>query len=71
MGGRKLCNHERCIQVGQQTIKVRAIIPSVVYWTQTMTMHQAKSRRDGPTLPRYAMSGFHIRMDVFLYVSVP
>lgn len=28
--------------------------------TQTMTMHQSKSRRDDPTSPRYAMSGFHI-----------
>ena len=26
----------------------------------------AKSRRDDPTTPRYAMSGFHIRIDIFL-----
>ena len=34
----------------------------------TTTMRQAKSRRDVPTTPRYAMSGFHIRMGVFIRV---
>ncbi len=34
-----------------------------------MTMRQSKSRRDDPTTPRYAMSGFHIEMGGFLYVA--
>jgi len=34
----------------------------------TMTMRQAKSRRDESTTPRYAMSGFHIMADIFLCV---
>ena len=34
-----------------------------------MTMRQAKSRKDDPTLPRYAMSGFHIEMGGFLYAA--
>ena len=29
----------------------------------------AKSRRDDPTTPRYAMSGFHIRIHIFLSVT--
>ena len=32
-----------------------------------MTTHQSESRRDAPTTPRYAMSGFHIEMGGFLY----
>jgi hypothetical protein len=31
-----------------------------VFKTQTLTTRQAKSRRDDPISPRYAMSGFHI-----------
>ena len=34
-----------------------------------MTMRQAKSRRDDPTTPRYAMSGFYIEMGGFLYAA--
>ena len=34
-----------------------------------MTMRQAKSRRDDPTTPRYAMSGIHIRIGGFLYAA--
>lgn len=29
----------------------------------------AKSRRDDPTTPRYAMSGIHIRIGGFLYAA--
>ena len=32
-------------------------------------LNTAKSRRDGPTPPRYAMSGFHIEMGGFQYAA--
>ena len=34
-----------------------------------MTTHQSESRRDVPTTPRNAMSGFHIRIHIFLSVT--
>ena len=43
--------------------------PTAVCETQMMTMGQAKSRRDDPTTPQYAMSGFHIEMGGFLYAA--
>ena len=45
------------------------VTPTAVCGTQTMTMRQAKSRRDDPTTPRYAMSGIHIRIGGFLYAA--
>ena len=35
-----------------------------------MTMRQAKSWKDDPTPPRYAMSGFDIEMDEAMYPAV-
>jgi hypothetical protein len=45
------------------------VTPTAVCGTQTMTMRQAKSRRDAPSPPRYAMSGFQIEMGGFLYAA--
>ena len=45
------------------------VTPTAVCETQTMTMRQAKSRRDAPTTPRYEVSGFHIEMGGFLYAA--
>ena len=40
-----------------------------VFKTQTLKTRQAKSQRDDPNSPRYAMSGFHIEMGGFLYAA--
>ena len=43
--------------------------PTAVCGTQTMTMRQSESRRDDPTPPRYAISGFNIEMGGFQYAA--
>ena len=48
----------------------RQVPPTAVCGTQTMTMRQAKSRRDDPTTPLYAMSGFYITIGISINIVV-
>ena len=45
----------------------RALFGIILQWCNVRCGSLVESRRDDPTPPRYAMSGFHIEMDEAMY----
>ena len=60
---RKKEQKDSCQSKRMIALTPRQAPPTAVFKTQTLKTRQAKSRRDDPTPPQYAMSGFDIEMD--------